>query len=234
YAACLGYGGGSILRIEAGTKEIRFFAWGIGVANSLVVSKDATHLWVSDCRSSGRLLRYPLGGTLPARPDAVVTGLDHPSGIAFGKEQSALYAAETYSGNIAHIDIAGEKPQIERVISLKGSFAMGSLDDLAFDPRDAERRFLYVAENMRGIFTVVDLRGRPPRAIKSFHLAQMAGRLCPASMVIHDGYLYFTDVWACSPLRILLGMPRWHNHVYRFRVLDLSSLYTTETRAAAF
>ncbi len=227
YAACFEYGGGSILRIDAGTKEIRFFARGIGAANYLVISQDGRYLWVSDYRSQGRILRYPIGDVFPAQPDLIVTGLEYPNGLAFGKAEGVLYAAETYAGNIARIDLAGEKPRLERVVNLKGSLATASLDGLAFDPRDIERRFLYVAENIRGLFTVVDLHLSPARAVKSFRLALMGGRPCPASMTIRDGYLYFTDLWSCSPLRILLGIPKWHNHAYRFRVLDLSALYTS-------
>ncbi len=227
YAACFEYGGGSVLRIDAGTKEIRFFARGIGFADYLVISQDGKYLWVSDYRSQGRILRYPIGDALPVQPDLIVTGLEHPNGLAFGKAEAVLYAAERYSGNIARIDLAGGQPRLERVVNLKGSFATGSLDGLAFDPRDFERRFLYVAENVRGLITVVDLNLRPAAAIKSFRLALMGGRPCPASMTIRDGYLYFTDLWSCSPFRILLGVPKWHNHAYRFRVLDLSALSTS-------
>jgi len=230
YAACCAFGGGAILRVDAGTKEVRFFARDMGVANYLVITRDSRHLWVSDYRSRGRVLRYPIGSPLLAQPDAAVTDLEYPDGLAFGKDELVLYAAETRSGYIARLDIAGDRPRGERIINLKGSFAAGSLDGLAFDPRDSERRFLYVAENIRGIFTVVDLRAQPARVFKSLRLAQMGGRPCPASMVIRDGYLYFTDLWSCSPIRILLGIPKWHNHAYRFRVLDLASLYTTETQ----
>jgi sugar lactone lactonase YvrE len=230
YAACYGFAGGSILRVDAGKREIRFFARDMGVANYLVISGDGRYLWVSDYRKNGRVLRYPLGGALTAQPDVIVADLEYPNGLVFGKDELALYIAETRSGNVARLEIAGEKPRMERIINLKGAFATGSLDGLTFDPRDGERRFLYVAENMRGIFTVVDLRAQPARALKSLRLAQMGGRPCPASMVIRDGYMYFTDLWACSPIRILLGIPKWHNHAYRFRILDLASLYAMETR----
>ncbi len=230
YAACYGYGGGSILFVEAGTKETRFFAHDIGSAADLILSRDDRYLWVSDNRSPGRLLRYTIGGILPVQPDVIVAGLEHPKGLAFGRDESALYASETYSGNIARIDFATDKPRVEQVIDLAGSFATGSLGGLAFDPRDGERRFLYVAENIRGIFAVVDLRSRPARVMKSYRLALMGGRPCPAFMAVRDGHLYFTDLWTCSPLRILLGIPKWHNHAYRFRVLDLSSLYTMGTQ----
>ncbi len=230
YAACFRFAGGSILRVDAGTRAVRIFARDMGCPNSLVISSDNRHLWVSDYRSAGRLLRYPLGGVQPAQPDITVTGLEHPNGLAFGKDDLVLYAAETYSGNVVRVELAGDKQSTERIVNLRGSLATGSLDGLAFDPRDTERRFLYVAENLRGMFTVVDLRARPARAFKSFGLSQMGGRPCPASMVIRDGYLYFTDLWGCSPLRILLGIPKWHNHAYRFRVLSLSAIFTPEAQ----
>jgi len=53
----------------------------------------------------------------------------------------------------------------------------------------------------------------------------MGGRPCPASMTIRDGYLYFTDLWSCSPIRILLGFPKLHNNAYRVRITDLGALY---------
>ncbi len=233
YAACFGFGGGTILRVDAATKEVRFFARDVGVANSLAITRDGKHLWASDCRSDGRLLRYPLADIPPALPDLAVSGLKHPNGLVFGKDEQILYCAETYSGEIARVDLSGDKPRVERIIDLKRPFAVGSLDGLAFDPRDVRQRFLYVAENMRGMFTVVDVESRPTRVVKTFRLAQMGGRPCPASMVIREGSLYFTDLWSCSPIRILLGMPKWHNHVYRFRVLDLSSiLHGNQTPAA--
>ena len=75
------------------------------------------------------------------------------------------------------------------------------------------------------MFSIVDLQAQPIRVVKQFRLDLMGGRPCPASMVILDGYLYFTDLWSCNPIRILFGIPRWHNHAYRFRVMDLSSIY---------
>lgn len=225
YVACFGFAGGSILRVDAGTQKVRFFARDMGSANFVLIAKDSSHLWVSDYRSRGRLLRYSLAAPLPAQPDQVVEGLEYPNGLASGKDEKTLYTAETYSGNIAVINFEGSPPQLGRIINLKGPFSFGSLDGLAFDPRDRECRFLYVAENSRGMFSVVDLQAQPIRVVKQLRLDLMGGRPCPASMVIRDGYLYFTDLWSCNPVRILLGIPKWHNHAYRFRVMDLSSIY---------
>ena len=225
YVAAFDFAGGSILRVEAGTQKVRFFANDIGVANSLVISADYRHLWVSDYSRQGRLLRFTMGNALPVRPDVEVGGLAHPNGLALGKDDRWLYAAETYSGNIARIDPTAAKPTVERVANLKGRLAVGSLDGLAFDPRDPNRRFLYVAENLRGLFTVLDLDARPVRVLKQVSAAQMGGRPCPASLVIRDGYLYFTDIWSCNPLRIVLGFPNYHQFVYRFKVTDLSMIY---------
>ena len=225
YVAAFDFAGGSILRVEAGSGRIRFFAHGLGVANSLVITEDHRHLWVSDCRRKGRLLRYSLGGSLPARYDREVGGLSWPNGLALGKNDALLFAAETHSGNIVFIDTATADPSVIRVVNLKGRWAIASLDGLAFDSRDPNRRFLYVAENLRGIFTVIDLMAQPARVIKRISAAQMGGRPCPASIVIRDGYLYFTDIWSCNPPRILLGFPNYHQFVYRFKVTDLTMVY---------
>lgn len=225
YVAAFDCAGGSILRVEAGTGQVRFFAHGIGVANYLVITRDYRYLWVSDYRRQGRLLRYPLGGSLPARPDKEVRGLSYPNGLALGKDDALLYAAETYSGNVARIDPTSNNPAIERVANLKGRWAIASLDGLTFDPRDPNRRFLYVAENLRGLFTVLDLQAQPVRVIKRISAAQMGGRPCPASITIRDGYLYFTDIWSCNPLRIVLGFPKYHQFVFRFKVTDLTIVY---------
>jgi len=225
YVAAYGFAEGSVLQVEAGTRQVRFFARGIGVANSLVVTQDSKYLWVSDFHARGRVLRFPVDSSLPASPDVVVSGLEYPNGLALGKDERALFAAETYAGTVARLDLASHAPEVTRVVNLKGSFALGSLDGLAFDPRDRNRRFLYVAENIRGMFTVVDLEARPARVLKRLRLALMGGRPCPASMVIREGYVFFTDLWACSPVRILLGIPKWRSHAYRFRVTDLSSVY---------
>ena len=99
---------------------------------------------------------------------------------------------------------------------------MGSLDGLGFDPRDNDRRFLYVAENIRGLITVVDIDSSPSVVVKRIRLAQMGGRPCPASFQILDGNLYFTDLWSASPLRVLAGLPKFRRSAYRFRVTDLS------------
>ncbi len=225
YVACYGFDGGSILRVDGKTQKVACFARGMGVANYVLISRDDSHLWVSDYRSDGRLLRYSLAEDLPVQPDLVVNGLEYPNGLAFGKDGDNIYVAETYSGNVAVAELSAKGNEIRRVINLKGAFASGSLDGLAFDPRDQECRFLYVAENVRGMFTVVDLQAQPVQVIKRFRLDLMGGRPCPASMVIRDGYLYFADLWSCNPIRILLGIPKWHNSAYRFRVLDLSLIY---------
>jgi sugar lactone lactonase YvrE len=224
YVAVYDFAGGSILRIDPAL-NVRFFASDIGSANYLVISQNGRHLWVSDFRRPGRLLRFPLAAPPPAKPDLIVEGFEYPNGLAFGKDENVLFAAETYSGRITSMDLRRLRPQPETVLSLKGGFSLGSLDGLAFDPRDRERRFLYVAENIRGMVSVVDLQTNPPAIVKRFRLETGEGRPCPASMAIRDGYLYFTDLWACSPVRILLRRPEWHRHVYRFRVTDLSNLF---------
>jgi hypothetical protein len=53
----------------------------------------------------------------------------------------------------------------------------------------------------------------------------MGGRPCPSSMTIRDGYLYFTDLWSCSPARLWMNLPKYRQHAYRFRVTDLTSSY---------
>jgi hypothetical protein len=225
YVAAYGYAGGSVLRVDGVTRQVRLFARDIGVAGAALVSGDGNHLWVSDHRRSGRILRYPIGPSLPAQPDLVLPGLASPGGIALGNGGTTLYAAETYSGDIVCIDLAAAPPSVSHIADLKGAFAIGSLTGLAFDPRDTRRRFLYVAENLRGIFTILDLQASPVRAAKQIRLAQMGGRPCPAFMVIRDGYLYFTDLWSCSPVRLLLRMPEYREHAYRFQVTDLGSAY---------
>ncbi len=225
YVATFGFARGSILRIDP-ERKVRFFARDIGSANALAVTSDGRHLWASDGSRSGRVLRYPLGGGDPAQPDLAVQGFRYPNGIALGKDEAALFVAETYSGSIVRVDLhetgAGSP---ERIIEIKGAFSRGTLDGLAFDPRDQGRRFLYVAENLRGMFTVVDLAARPPGVVRRYSVSLMGGRPCPASTLIRDGYLYFTDPWACSPLRLLAGSPTYHRHTFRFRLLDLSTLY---------
>ncbi len=225
YVAAFGLGGGSILRVDSSTREVRFFAHGLGVVNSIVIAADRHHLWASDYRRRGRILRFSLGGPMPARPDLEVGGLSYPNGIALGKGDADLYAAETYSGNIDRLDLSAGIPVVQHAANLKGRLAVASLDGLAFDPRDPDRRFLYVAENLRGLFTVLDLKAQPPRVLKRISAAQMGGRPCPASLTIHDGFLYFTDIWSCNPLRILLGFPKYHQFVYRFKVTDLAMVY---------
>lgn len=225
YAAAQALAGGSVVRVDAGTFAISLFARDIGIAGSLVLTKDSRYIWVSDDRKQGRLLRYPIEGVLPAQPDIVVTGLEHPRGIALGADEASLYVAESFSGNVTRIGFNGRSAEVRRIINLKGSLSVGMLDGLAFDPRDAERRFLFVAENLRGMFTVIDLQSQAPRIVKHLGMSLMGGRPCPANMIIRGGYLYFTDLWACSPVRILLGMPKWHNHAYRFRVLSIANLY---------
>lgn len=225
YVCVYGFAGGAVLRVDAKTHRVRLFARDLGVANYLVITQNRQHLWVSDYRPRGRLLRFKLGEPIPAEPDRLIEGLVTPNGLALGKDDQVLYAAETDTGNIVRVGIASEPPDLIPMINIRGTFAVGSLDGLAFDPRDKERRFLYVAENLRGMFTVVDLKTQPVRVVKRLRMALMGGRPCPASMVIRDGYLYFTDLWAANPFRIVLGFPKLHTHAFRFPVKDLSTLY---------
>ena len=119
---------------------------------------DRNYLWVSDYRSKGSLLRFALGGPVPARPDLALGGFEYPNGLALGKDERTLYVAETYSGRVTRVTFSSLAPGIERLIDLKGAFATGSLDGLAFDPRDRSRRFLYVAENIRGMLEIDEIR----------------------------------------------------------------------------
>ena len=225
YVACYGFAGGSVLRVDAGTRQVRLLARNLGNAASVLITRDNSHLWVSDFRSRGRLLRLPLAAPSSGGPDQVVEGLEYPNGMVFGKDEKTLYVSETYAGNVAAVDLAQSPPRQVQVINLKGAFAVGSLTGLEFDPRDRDRRLLYVVENIRGMFSVVDLDAQPARVVKQFRVDLMGGRPCPAAMAIRDGYLYFTDVWSCNPLLILLGIPKWHNHVYRFPIINLSAIY---------
>ena len=224
YVAVFGFARGSVLRVDP-ARNVQFFARDLGVANALAISRDNRYLWVSDHSSGGRLLRFPLGGAVPAQPDVTVTGLSYPNGIAFGRDESVLFAAESYSGNIVRVDAGGPGAKPVTVVNVKGTFCRGTLDGIGFDPRDQNRRFLYVAENLRGMVTAIDLEATPPRVIKRYSLSMMGGRPCPASLEIRDGYMYFTDLWSCSPLRLMAGKPHYHQHAYRFRLLDLSSIF---------
>lgn len=226
YVACHGYAGGAILRVDAGSRRPAFFARGMGSANGVVVTEDGRHLWASDFRSRGRLLRYPLGGTAtPALPDAVIGGFSFPNGLALGREDQSLYVSESYSGEVWRVDLGQAGLPVETAANLKGRFAVASLDGLAFDPRDGRRRFLFVAENLRGLFTVLDLDARPARVVRRIRADLMGGRPCPASLAIRDGYLHFTDLWSCKPVLILLGIPNYHTHAWRLPVLDLTMLF---------
>jgi sugar lactone lactonase YvrE len=225
YVAAHGFDGGSILKVHAGGKEIHTFARGIGVVNYALITSDAAHLWVSDYRASGRLLRFSLAAPQPAQPDLVIEGLEYPNGLALGQDEKTLYAAETYTGCVTAIDLTSSPALPRRMLNLKGAFATGSLSGLAFDPRDTERRFLFVAENLRGTVTLVDVRSDPARVVRRFRFDLMGGRPCPASLAIRNGYVYFTDLWACNPIRILLGIPELRAHAYRFPVVDPSILF---------
>jgi sugar lactone lactonase YvrE len=225
YVAAYGFDGGSILKVLPEGREVRTFARGIGIANYLVISADASHIWVSDYRAQGRLLRFSLASPEPAQPDLVVEGFEYPNGLAFGPGEKTLYAAETYSGYVTRVDLASSPARPRRMLNLKGAFAAGSLDGLAFDPRDATQRILFVAENIRGMVTLVDVQSEPARVVRRYRLDQMGGRPCPASMVIRNGYVYFTDLWSCNPIRILLRIPEFHAHAYRFPVLDPSLIF---------
>jgi gluconolactonase len=222
YVAAYGFAGGSVLMVDSASRAARIFARDLGIANYAALSPDGKHLWASDYRGAGRILRYPTGGAPPAQPDLVIGGFSFPNGLALSADGKFIYVAETYSGNLSRIDLSGARPSIAQLINLKGAFAVGSLDGLAFDPRDRECRYLYVAENLRGLFTVVDVLSRPARVVKQIRLALMGGRPCPASMVVRDGYVHFTSLWSCNPIRILLRFPKWEQHAYRFRVTDLS------------
>lgn len=225
YGCAYGFAGGSVVRVERGTGAVSLWARDIGVANFLTVTADRKHAWVSDYRRNGRLLRFDLTAPSPARADFEIGGVEYPNGLALGDGERTLYVAETYSGRIARVTLGERAAEVERVIDLAGPFASGSVDGLAFDPRDQGRRFLHVAENIRGLVTVVDVQARPARVLKRYRLARMGERPCPASIEIRGDYLYFTDLWSASPLRIVLGLPRYHHHAYRFHVADLTAVY---------
>jgi sugar lactone lactonase YvrE len=223
--AAYGYAGGALIRVDPATRTARVFASGIGVANFVAATSDGSRLWVSDYRGKGRVLRFAADARPPATPELTVEGLASPNGLAPGRDDRYLFVAETYAGDIARIDLSGKSPKVDRIANLKGTFAVGSLDGLGFDPRDKDRRFLYVAENLRGLITVVDVDSTPALVMKRIRLAQMGGRPCPASVAILDGDLYFTDLWSASPLRILAGFPKLRRSAYRFRVTDLSAIH---------
>jgi hypothetical protein len=225
YCSTSDYAGGTILRIDSGTKSVHIFASGIGIAKGLAIASDQHHLWAVDHRFEGRILRFPLDAPQPAQADLIVKDVSYPEGLAFGQDDKSLYVCETFSGKVLRLDLTADQPRPQQLISLRGFLALGSLEGLAFDPRDRERRFLYVAENLRGLITIIDLQSQPPRVIKQISLAQIGGRPCPTSMEIRDGYLYFTDIWTCSPLRLLFRIPKWRNHAYRFRIVDLTRLF---------
>jgi sugar lactone lactonase YvrE len=222
YVAAYGFAGGSVLKIDAASRAVRVFARDLGIANYVALSHDGNYLWISDYRRAGRVLRFPTGGALPAAPDLAVDGFSYPNGLALPVDGKSVYVAETYSGNLSRIDLSAARPSVNRLINLKGALAIGSLDGLAFDPRDHECRYLYVAENLRGLFTTIDVLSHPARIVKQIRPVLMGGRPCPASMVIRDGYLHFTSLWTCNPVRILFRFPKWEQHAYRFHVTDLS------------
>ncbi len=211
--------GSSLTKIETNGNS-RVIADSIGAAAALTMTDDDSSIWVADCRPQGRILRYALDGTAPVLPNLTISGLRYPAGVALGKDSRALYVAERDSGSLMEVDLGARQPTAEKIADLSGRLSMGSLASLAFDPRDTDRRFLYAAENLRGMITVVDVATRPPRIFKHLRLTLMGGRICPRGLVIQDGNLYCTDLWTCNPFRLALGFPKWQGRAYRFRVLD--------------
>jgi sugar lactone lactonase YvrE len=224
YASLRQSSGSALYRIDP-ARNADIFARDVGAPGPLALAKDRRSLWLVDGDSNGRLLHFPLAAPAPVKPDLIIHGLRSPSGVALGSEDRTIYASEMYAGTIVEIRLGETKPVVSRISDLKGRLSMGSLKGLAFDPRDQERRILYVAENLRGMFTLLDVKSRPPRIVKRLSLTLMGGRLCPGGMFIQDGYLYLTDLWSCSPLRLALGMPKWQTHAYRFRTLDPAAFY---------
>lgn len=216
--------GSSLTEIDVAGRR-RELSRSFGIAGALITTHDGSGLWIADCRSEGRVLHYNLSASPPLQPDRVISGLSHPDGLALGKNDQILFVVEKYKGTIAEIGLGTGVPQIKRIADLAGSYCLGSLKCMAFDPRDPQRRFLYVAENLRGLITVLDVNSQPARIVKRIRLTVMGGRLCPGGIIIRDGYLYFTDIWTCNPLRLALGIPKWQSHTYRFRITDLASLY---------
>jgi len=226
YASLQQSSGSAIYRVDA-ARNVEIFAKDIGASGPIALTIDRRSLWIVDGSSNGRLLRFPLAAPTPAQPDRTIDGLKYPSGIAVGSEDRTIYASEMYAGTIVEIRPGETKPAVRRIADLKGRISLGSLRGLAFDPRDLERRILYVAENLRGMFTLLDVKAQPPRIVKRLSVTLMGGRLCPGGMFIQDGYLYLTDLWSCSPLRLALGMPKWQTHAYRFQTPDPTAFYRT-------
>ncbi len=227
YVSVPAFSGGSILKIDAKSGQAGILSQNLGSPGPMILSGDGSRLWVADTGRQGRLLGLKVDSAPPVVPDREIAPFEHPEGLVFGQDENTLYVAESISGSVAKVDLTSSQPQVVRIARLVGDFSRGSLRGMAFDPRDQERRFLYVAENLRGLITVLDLKSNPPHPAKRISLATMGGRPCPASLTIRDGYLYFTDLWSCSPARLLMGIPQYRQHAYRFRITDLTSIYGT-------
>lgn len=106
------YGSGSVVLASSRAAVMSGLAGPAGLAAS---GGDA---WVSD-KSSGTVWQIMRDGAPLAAPIPIVTGLASPEGLAFDG-QGALIVAETGSGNISRIDLAGSN-----VVTLAHGLAIG-------------------------------------------------------------------------------------------------------------
>ncbi len=201
---------GSILKRRPGEERALLRPRYRGCERARASRRDNRHLWVSDDSRSGRVLRYPLGGPDPAQPDIVVQGLSIPTGSPSGRDDAALFVGgDLLRQHRACRTCAEPAAPPDTVTQHQRGIQQGHAGRAGLRPAGPEPAVSVCGgEPARGCSRSIDLAGGAARGGQAL-LGVDDGRAAPAPrpLLIRDGYLYFTDLWACSPLRLLAGRP---------------------------
>jgi sugar lactone lactonase YvrE len=218
------FGAGKVLRVDPHNGASSEFATIPGSSGLNALTFDsAGNVYISDSFQGIIWRTGPWGGTATAWvADALLTTAGVPpfgaNGLAFNRDGSALFVANTGNDTVVKIPVSGGKPGTPEVFvnSINGA------DGLVIDEDDN----LWVAANQADEIVVVDPSGKTIAKLGDFggidRKGAAIGLLFPASLVFSGEFVYVTNL--ALDLR-LFGFPagdaQWAAQVTRYTVSKL-------------
>ncbi|GEM_PF-6454648 len=194
YIALVNYQGGALVKVNTESYENsipKVLLRDLGYVNSVHLDESNDRLFIS-VSDNGEIYHLDLkNGDVN-----IIEGLIFPNGMAQGKEADWLYISQTMESNIIRINL--KDTSIREIVWVGGNAFNSWPDGLTYSK---EHDMFLVADNRSGSILSITPSGELIKQVKIFG---KEGKSAPASLIIQDGNVLFTDLWVADMPLVLI------------------------------
>uniref|UniRef100_UPI003568E6F0 SMP-30/gluconolactonase/LRE family protein n=1 Tax=Halobacteriovorax sp. TaxID=2020862 RepID=UPI003568E6F0 len=194
YIALANYQGGALVKVNTESYETSMsevLLRDLGYVNSIHLDEANDRLFIS-VSDNGEIYDLDLvNGDVD-----IIEGLIFPNGMAQGKDADWLYVSQTMESNIIRINL--KDTSIREIVWVGGDSFNSWPDGLTYSK---EHDMFLVADNRSGAIISITPSGE---LIKHVKMIGREGKTAPASLIIHEDNVLFTDLWVADMPLVLI------------------------------